>query len=110
MRPQGIAEVTGYGQGRRSQPKVTYNKRLFNEDGKIVLDLTYPPPSENCVFCHGMSDSKKRGFSWNDRVNHDIHNMRGMSCAACHPAIDKQHNLPRAMKTSPRSGTTWTTP
>ena len=72
---------------------MTYNKRLFNEDGKIVLDLTYPPPSENCVFCHGMSDSKKRGFSWNDKVNHDIHNMRGMSCAACHPAIDKQHNF-----------------
>jgi formate dehydrogenase gamma subunit len=88
----GIAEVTGKVKDG-AQPKVTYNKRLFNEDGKIVLDLTGPPPSENCVFCHGMSDSKKRGFSWDDKVNHDIHNMRGMSCAACHPAIDKQHNF-----------------
>jgi hypothetical protein len=70
---------------------VVYNKRLFNEDGKIVLDLAYPPPAENCVFCHGMSDLKKRGFSWNDRVNYDIHNSRNLNCAHCHPAIeDKQ--------------------
>ena len=70
------------------QPKVTYNKRLFNEDGKIVLDLSYPPPAENCVFCHGISDVKKRGFSWNDRINPDIHNLQGMNCALCHPSVD----------------------
>lgn len=86
----GIAQVTGFVKEGQT-PKVVYNRRLFNEDGKIVLDLAYPPPAENCVFCHGMSDLKKRGFSWNDRVNYDIHNSRNLNCAHCHPAIeDKQ--------------------
>jgi formate dehydrogenase gamma subunit len=88
----GLAQVSGLVKDGQ-EPKVVYNKRLFNEDGKVVLDLSYPPPSENCVFCHGMSDAKKRGFSWNDRINHDVHNLKGMTCAHCHPAIDKQHNF-----------------
>ncbi|MDD2904481.1 MAG: hypothetical protein PHU44_18790, partial [Syntrophales bacterium] len=83
----GIGLVSGAVK-KGQQPKVVYNKRLFNEDGKVVLDLAYPPPAENCVFCHGMSDMKKRGFSWNDRVNPDIHNLQQLNCAHCHPAID----------------------
>ncbi len=83
----GVAQVKGFVRDGQS-PEVTYNKRLFNEDGRIVLDLAYPPPAQNCVFCHGVSDVKKRGFSWNDRVNHDIHNAQGMNCAHCHPAIE----------------------
>ncbi len=83
----GIGQVSGFVR-EDQQPTVQYNKRLFNEDGKIALDLAYPPPSENCNFCHGISDAKKRGFSWNDRRNHDVHNARGMSCNDCHPAID----------------------
>ena len=85
----GIGQVTGFVK-EDQQPKVIYNKRLFNEDGKIVLDLAYPPPPENCNFCHGMSDSKKRGFSWNDRKNFDVHNSRGMGCADCHPAAENK--------------------
>jgi formate dehydrogenase gamma subunit len=88
----GIGEVKGFVK-EGAAPTVTYNKRLFNEDGKIALDLSYPPPSENCAFCHSISDAKKRGFSWNDRVNHDVHNLRGMECVDCHPAIDKDHNF-----------------
>jgi len=88
----GIGQVTGTVR-EGAQPQVVYNKRLFNEDGKIVLDLAYPPPAENCNFCHSMSDLKKRGFSWDDPVNYDIHNSRGMNCAHCHPAIDKEHNF-----------------
>ena len=83
----GIGLVSGAVKADQ-QPKVVYNKRLFNEDGKIVIDLSYPPPAENCVFCHGMSDVKKRGFSWNDRVNPDIHNLQGMNCAHCHASVD----------------------
>ncbi len=83
----GIGQVTGYVKENQT-PTVVYNKRLFNEDGKIVLDLAYPPPAQNCIFCHSMSDLKKRGFSWNDPVNYDIHNSRGMNCAQCHPAIE----------------------
>ena len=93
----GIGLVSGLVKDGQ-QPKVVYNKRLFNEDGKIVLNLAYPPPAENCVFCHGMSDMKKRGFSWNDRINPDVHNLQGMNCADCHPAIeDKKLKITKVM-------------
>jgi formate dehydrogenase gamma subunit len=88
----GLGQVAGFVR-EDQQPRVTYNTRLFNNDGRIVLDLSYPPPSENCVFCHGLSDVKKRGFSWDDRVNHDVHNLQGMNCAQCHNAIDDMHNF-----------------
>ena len=74
-------------------PGITYNRRLFNQDGKLSVDLSWPPPSKNCTFCHGYSDRKKRGFSWNDPKNHDIHNIKGLECAHCHPSIDDMHNF-----------------
>ena len=101
----GIAVVTGTvaavkkenGKIRKvlsgKRPVVQYNKRLFNSDGKLSVDLSWPPPSKNCTFCHGYSDRKKRGFSWNDPENHDIHNLSGMECVHCHPSIDDMHNF-----------------
>jgi formate dehydrogenase gamma subunit len=72
-------------------PTVLYEKRLFNADGTITLAMSWPPPDKNCVYCHGQSDVRKRGFSWNDPYNHDIHQAQGMSCTSCHPAgLDHQ--------------------
>jgi len=72
-------------------PKVKYNKRFFNDDGTVVLNLSWPPPDENCAFCHSRSDVKKRGFSWNDIHNQDIHQQQGMHCVTCHTAeLDHQ--------------------
>lgn len=73
-------------------PKVVYNKRFFNDDGKIVFSLEAEPNSENCLFCHGPADMLKRGFSWNDHSNHDIHNARNIKCSYCHPG-NKEHQL-----------------
>lgn len=70
---------------REQTPKVLYETRLFNRDGTITLEMSWPPPDGNCVFCHSRSDVKKRGFSWNDFFNPDIHNQQRISCAACHP-------------------------
>jgi formate dehydrogenase gamma subunit len=83
---------TVQGAVRRGQtPTVTYQTRLFNVDGSVTLDMSWPPPDDNCVYCHGRSDVKKRGFSWNDIFNSDIHNQQGISCTACHPAgLDHQ--------------------
>jgi formate dehydrogenase gamma subunit len=76
---------------RGSEPTVAYHKRLFNADGTITLEMSWPPPDENCVNCHGRSDVRKRGFSWNDIFNPDIHQQQGISCTACHPAgLDHQ--------------------
>lgn len=76
---------------RGGEPTVTYETRLFNVDGSITLDMSWPPPDANCMYCHGSSDVKKRGFSWNDIFNPDIHNQQEISCTACHPAgLDHQ--------------------
>ena len=76
---------------RDRERSVTYETRLFNADGTITLDMSWPPPDDNCMYCHGSSDVKKRGFSWNDIFNPDIHNQQGVNCAACHPAgLDHQ--------------------
>ena len=74
-------------------PVVNYNKRYFNTDGTISIDVSVSP-DENCVFCHGASGVKKRGFSCNDAVNPDIHSEQGMTCTDCHPA-DISHNFAR---------------
>jgi len=74
------------------EPVVQYNKRFFNDDGTVSLDMTWPPPSDNCIFCHGRADIRKRGFSWNDIHNADVHNQQGVSCAACHPS-GPEHNF-----------------
>lgn len=73
-------------------PSVTYNKRFFNDDGKIALKLEAVPNSKNCLYCHGPADMIKRGFSWNDYANHDIHNARNIKCTSCHPG-NKEHQF-----------------
>jgi formate dehydrogenase gamma subunit len=77
---------------RGQEPIVRYNKRLFNADGSINLPLSTPPPDENCLFCHGPTDLRKRGFSWNDLENSDIHNQQGIRCVSCHPS-DLSHQI-----------------
>ena len=73
-------------------PRVVYNKRLFNEDGTVAIEISWPPPDDNCLFCHSMSDVKKRGFTWNDEHNPDVHNQQGLRCVSCHPA-DLDHQI-----------------
>ncbi|HDS01589.1 MAG TPA: formate dehydrogenase subunit gamma [candidate division Zixibacteria bacterium] len=84
------------------EPKVVYNTKYFNADGSISIDPSWPPPDDNCMFCHGASDSRKRGFSWNDIFNPDIHNQQGISCAACHPSgLDHQFAMGVADRAEP---------
>ncbi|MBM3746481.1 MAG: formate dehydrogenase subunit gamma [Acidobacteria bacterium] len=72
-------------------PKLVYNKRFFNADGKVLLDWAGPPPSKNCSYCHRRSDVYKRGFTWADMHNPEIHHQQGMECVDCHPAeLDHQ--------------------
>jgi len=76
---------------RGDEPTVLYNKHLFNADGSITLDVFHPPSDENCLYCHGPSSLRKRGFSWNDLDNTDVHNQQGVRCVSCHPAgLDHQ--------------------
>jgi hypothetical protein len=87
----GIGKVTGaVSQGK--SPRVEYNQRLFNNDGKIVLPIVSSPLSENCNLCHAAADLLKRGFSWDDKKNHDIHNRHGFECTDCHPG-NMEHQI-----------------
>lgn len=87
----GIAHITGsVKEGDRVS--VLYNQRLFNSSGKIAPIISSPPDSENCLFCHKMADLLKRGFSWNETANHDVHNLKGMDCVKCHPG-NREHNF-----------------
>lgn len=87
----GIGKVTG-AVSRGQSPRVEYNRRLFNNDGKIVIPIVSSPLSENCNLCHAAADLLKRGFSWNDRQNHDIHNLHGLGCIDCHPG-NSEHQI-----------------
>jgi len=87
----GIGRVVGAVKDGET-PEIIYNKRFFDDDGRIVVDLLSPPSSENCVACHGIADLIKRGFSWNERLNHDVHNLHGLTCVQCHPG-NLEHNF-----------------
>jgi len=72
-------------------PRLTYNLRFFNADGTVLLPWNGPPPSMNCSYCHRRSDVYKRGFTWSDMHNPDIHYQQGMECVSCHTAqLDHQ--------------------
>ncbi|MCI0643395.1 MAG: formate dehydrogenase subunit gamma [Chloroflexi bacterium] len=86
------------GQPTGETPTVVYNQRLFNEDGKVVLDISFRPADTNCMQCHGPSDMKKRAFSWNDPLNPDVHNQQGVQCVDCHPA-GLDHNFAKGNTT-----------
>ena len=68
------------------EPRVTYNLRHFHADGTALLPWAGPPPSANCGYCHRRSDVYKRGFTWADALNPEIHHQQGMECVTCHPA------------------------
>ena len=73
------------------EPKITYNRRFVNADGTVLLPWNGPPASMNCTYCHRRSDVYKRGFTWADIHNPEIHHQQGMECVECHPAqLDHQ--------------------
>ncbi|MCP5114683.1 MAG: hypothetical protein GY953_27965, partial [bacterium] len=87
----GLAQVEGSVKNGDT-PKMTYNQRYFNADGTVRLAIGGPAPSRNCVFCHGTSDVKKRGFSWADAHNPDMHHQQHVECVDCHTA-DLDHQI-----------------
>lgn len=84
----GLATVSGeVVQGET--PQVVYNTDKFTSKGKAKLNIG-SPEDKNCLACHGKSDMIKRGFSWNDEKNSDVHNAAGLSCVTCHPLVDTE--------------------
>ncbi len=74
-------------------PRVVYNRRLFNEDGTFYMpDMVFKPRAENCLICHATIELGKRGNSWGDPVNPDVHHLAGLTCTDCHFG-DISHNF-----------------
>jgi len=92
----GIGQINGY-VAKGDRPKVQYNKRLFNENGKIFLAMNRKTNTRNCLFCHFSIDKAKRGTVFNDPINshpkiNDVHNIAGLKCIDCHFG-DIDHNF-----------------
>ncbi len=88
----GIGQVSGR-VDKGEIPRVIYNKRLFNEDGSFVMpEMLVKPRAENCLLCHDTIDMGKRGTTWNDPVNPDVHHLAGLTCIDCHFG-DINHNF-----------------
>jgi len=72
-------------------PRVHYNARLFNVDGKIDLPITRPD-DRSCTHCHDQSGYEKTGTTWGDHYNEGVHTKSGIRCIDCHPG-DLDHNF-----------------
>ncbi len=90
-----VAQVAGAGLGEiTDNDHVAYNSAAV----KSLSDrLNARPDDENCSQCHAgvperlfaasgeiRSGIAKRGFSWNDDSNPDVHNRAGIMCIDCH--------------------------
>jgi len=65
-------------------PRLTYRRAAFNDDGTVKLTLAREPETDVCLGCHGETDWKKKGASYQPRT--DVHIRAGLRCVDCHPA------------------------
>ena len=72
-------------------PKVYYDKDLFMADGKVHLHIQRPTDRQ-CQFCHDISNVQKRGSTWHQHYQPDVHTEQGITCLKCHPG-DIRHNF-----------------
>jgi len=63
---------------------VTYNRKLFKEDGTVEPHIVREPRNEVCLSCHAKPGWKKRGANFRART--DVHLRAGLKCVDCHPA------------------------
>lgn len=74
-------------------PKVVYDTSRFDDDDRVLFDVTLRPEPERCYACHTV---RRVGPGapprWADEG--DVHVARGMGCTSCHKnGID--HNISR---------------
>lgn len=79
-------------------PNVYYNKSLFMADGRVHLPIQRPGDRQ-CLFCHDMSSVQKRGSTWHQHYEYDVHTEQGMTCLKCHPG-DLRHNFAKGSSSS----------
>ncbi len=85
----GFAEITGSVK-KGETPKVRYDLRWFDAQGRVRLPIVKEVPRQNCLFCHKESDYKKRGASYKGRDG--VHARAGLRCVDCHWAGSRAKN------------------
>jgi hypothetical protein len=80
----------GSGNQKMEEAEVDYTRKEVADFENLHLQIVRKPPDENCWFCHGLSDGKKRGWQWDPET--DVHKAKGLACVSCHPG-DKDHNF-----------------
>jgi formate dehydrogenase gamma subunit len=80
------------------QPKVYYDKSLFRADGTVFLHIRRPNDRQ-CMACHDLSSTQKRGSSWHSHYMQDVHTQQGVKCTDCHPN-DIRHNIAKGSSSS----------
>lgn len=79
-------------------PSVYYNKSKFMADGKVHLHIQRPGDRQ-CQFCHDISNVQKRGTTWHQHYQPDVHTEQGITCLKCHPG-DLRHNFAKGSSSS----------
>jgi hypothetical protein len=54
--------------------------------------MVFRPEAKNCLICHESIELGKRGNSWADPLNPDVHHLAGLTCIDCHTG-DIRHNF-----------------
>ena len=80
----------GSGNQKMEEVEVDYTKKEVADFENLHLQIVRKPLDENCWFCHGLSDGRKRGRQWGPDT--DVHKAKGLTCVSCHPG-DKEHNF-----------------
>jgi len=79
----GLGQVTGSILDNKPI-SITYNKTVFDPDGKISPHIVREPRDKACLACHAKPGWKKRGANFRSRT--DVHIRAGLKCVDCHPA------------------------
>lgn len=75
------------------QPKVIYNKNIFDEKYYVFFDIEKQIPSKKCYFCHSNKIVKDaNSATW--MSDEDVHLKAGMKCIDCH-RNGLEHNITR---------------
>ena len=73
------------------EPSVYYDRSKFLADGRVYLPIQRPTDRE-CLHCHDISSVQKRGSTWDQPYEHDVHTSQGLTCTDCHNN-DIRHNF-----------------
>ncbi len=92
--------TAGAGFGTATDNQTVQYEDIFDGNGMVTPDVSGSPEDFNCTRCHAArpggdyfaytgalrADAAKRGMSWDDPDNPDVHQDAGMGCVTCHPA------------------------